>query len=270
MRRFSDEENVIDKENKLRTWFTQGLPDKDRIIDGFDIGWGGTARWATSILAEHLDSNKKLIILDVACGYGTFLVELGWRFPKAELIGLNLDFKPPHNIITSLLTQGGVKAHLMSADAVKLPLKSAKINCITCFLGLQDIIITRGEENLVKVGAELLRTVSPQGLMVLIDNISQESFKKILSLQKQEYHLVTHQSFKPNCKWPREIGLRAVEMYAQGYLQQELNSKNPPEDSNKAMMEIRKNMLKEFENQLELQDYYNPWSTIHLFLFQRL
>ncbi len=270
MRISSDEENIVQKENKLRAWFTQGLPENDRIIDGFDIGWGGTARWATSLLVEHLDPHRNLTILDVACGYGTFLVELGWRFPQAELIGLNLDFDPPHNRIASLLSQGEVKAHLISADALRLPLISMKFDCVSCFLGLQDIIITRGKESLVAVVSELLRTVSHHGFLALLDNFSRESFENILSQQNLEYDLVFHDSFKPNCQWSREVGFKAVEMYAQGYLQQQLDSKNPPDDSNKALTEIQKKMLRELENQLESQGYYNPWGIMRLVLLQRL
>ena len=74
----------------------------------------------------------------------------------------------------------------------------------------------------------------------------------------------------PNCQWSRKVGLRAVEMYAQGYLQQQLDSSNPPDDKDKALAMIRKKLLKELENQLALQNYYNPWGIFQLFLLQRL
>lgn len=218
MRISSQEELIAKKENKLRVWFTQGLSQIDSIIDGFDIGWGGTARWCTSHLARYLDPQKNITILDIACGYGTFLVQLGWRFPQAELIGLNLDFDPPHNLIVSLLSQSNIKAQLIIADALHIPFKT-KFDCVTCFLGLQDITITRGQENLVNVVSELLRIVPPHGFLALLDNFPQDIFENILTQQKLEYDLVFNKSFKPHCKWSREIGLRAIEMYAQGYLQ---------------------------------------------------
>ncbi len=86
----SSDKEIIHKEDKLRDWFTQGLSENDRIIDGFDIGW---------------------------------------------------------------------------------------------------------------------RT------------LLKKSFENILSQQNLEYDLVFHDSFTPNCQWSREIGLLAVEMYAQGNLQ---------------------------------------------------
>jgi len=269
MKNASEEEIIIQKENKLRHWFTQDLPKIEQIIDGFDIGWGGTARWTTSNLAKYIDPKANTSILDIACGYGTFLIELGWRFPKAHLIGLNLDFNPPHNLVFSLLSQSHVKAHLISADALYLPF-SGKFDCVTCFLGLQDIIITRGQKNLGNVVSELLQIVTPQGFLALLDNFLLDIFEDTLTQQKEKYDLVLHKSFKSDCKWSREVGLRAVEMYAQGYLQQELDSEHPPEDKNTALVRIRTGMLKELEIQLEQQGYYNPWGMMQLFLLQRL
>ncbi|MFX1517691.1 MAG: class I SAM-dependent methyltransferase [Promethearchaeota archaeon] len=268
MTKFSEEDFIIQKEDEVRDWFTQGLPRIEKIIDGFDIGWGGTARWTTSNLARYINPNKNISILDIACGYGTFLVELGWRFPQAHLIGLNLDFNPPHNLVFSLLSQSNVKAQLISADALYVPFLE-KFDCVTCFLGLQDIIITRGQNRLGEVVSELLRLVSPQGFLLLLDNFSPDIFNNTLTQQKLNYDLVLHKSFKPECKWSREVGLRAIEMYAQGYLQQELDSEYPPEDSNRALSRIRTKMLEEFEIQLENQGYYNPWGTMQLFLLQR-
>ncbi|MFX1505684.1 MAG: class I SAM-dependent methyltransferase [Promethearchaeota archaeon] len=263
------DEIIIQKENKIRDWFTKDLSKINREIDGFDIGWGGTARWTTSNLAMYIDPNTDISILDIACGYGTFLIELGWRFPQANLIGLNLDFDPPHSLIFSLLSQSGVKSNLISADALNLPFLE-KFECVTCFLGLQDIAITRGLENLHKAVSEFLRIVPPQGFLALLDNFPKETFEDILAQQNKRYQLVLHKSFKPDCKWSREVGHKAVEMYAQGYLQQELDSKHPPKDKNKALTRIRKEMLKEFEFQLKEQGYYNPWGTMQLFLLQRL
>jgi len=269
MSKSSEEEIIIYKENKLRDWFTQGLPKTEQIIDGFDIGWGGTARWTTLNLARHIDPKTSISILDIACGYGTFLVELGWRFPQAHLFGLNLDFDPPHNLIFSLLSQSHVKAHLVSADALYVPF-SGEFDCVTCFLGLQDIVITRGQNILGKVVSELLRIVTPQGFLVLLDNFPLDIFEDTLAQQEQKYDLVLHKSIKPDCKWSREVGLKAVEMYAHGYLQQELDSEHPPEDKDMALTRIRTKMLKEFEVQLEQQGYYNPWGTMQLFMLQRL
>ena len=205
-------------------------------------------------------------------GVGIFLFFSVWFVIVYAIIlfGLNLDFDPPHNLIISLLSESNVKAHLISADALHIPFLLAKFDCVTCFLGLQDIVITRGEENLGKTISEFLRVVSPQGYLVLLDNFPQEFFENILSQQKQRYDIVLKESFRPHCEWSREIGLRAVDMYAQGYLQQELDSENPPKDCDIALTTIRERMLRDLKNQLNKQGYYNPWGTMHLFIIQRL
>lgn len=267
----SSDKEIIQREDELRTWFTKDIPKDDPIyhIDSFDIGWGGTARYATSRLAEWLDPQQKVLILDVACGYGTFLVELGWRFPLAQLFGLNLDFDPPHNLIIPLLSQGQVTAQLLSADALQLPLKSGNFDCISCFLGLQDIAITRGTESLGTVVSELFQAVSPEKFLLLVDNLPSKIFQKILFQQDLKYELLLEESFDPECRWSREVGLQAVNMYAQGYLQQQLRSDNPPKDLKRALEIIRKEMKGELEHQLETQGYYNPWGIMKLFILQR-
>ena len=141
---FPSDKKIREKENKLRKWFVRGLNETRAVIDGFDIGWGGTAIWSTNKISNYVDKDISLNILDVACGYGTFLVELGWRFPNANLYGLNLDFDPPHEVIFSLLDNGNVSAHLIVSDALVPPFQEESFDIITCFLGLQDIEITRG------------------------------------------------------------------------------------------------------------------------------
>jgi SAM-dependent methyltransferase len=59
--------------------------------------------------------------LDVACGYATFMTQLGWRFPTARLVGLNIDFDGPHALAQPLLAEAGVRAALVQADARRLP-----------------------------------------------------------------------------------------------------------------------------------------------------
>ncbi|UCE14828.1 MAG: class I SAM-dependent methyltransferase [Candidatus Heimdallarchaeota archaeon] len=267
----NSENEIILREDRLRAWFTRKFSKNDPMckIDGFDIGWGGTARFATSQLSEYLDPQKNMTILDVACGYGTFLVEIGWRFPRATLFGLNLDFNPPHNLIFSLLSQGNVEAGLISADAIQLPLITDYFDCVSCFLGLQDIAITRGKESLSKVVSNLLRIVAPGKYLLLLDNLPADIFKTILKSQKQKFEMLLYDTFEAECRWTREIGEIAVELYAQGYLQQQLDSNYPPPDRQQALSKIRKKFAGELENQLRTQGYYNPWGTMVLFILQK-
>jgi hypothetical protein len=76
---------TIEREDKLRAWFTRDCDLIQKMLDGLDIGWGGVQHWATARMTLPADS----LHLDFACGYATFLAQLGWRFPTAHLLELN-------------------------------------------------------------------------------------------------------------------------------------------------------------------------------------
>jgi len=82
------EEQLVQHEIALRAWFTRDADEIQQVIDGLDIGWGGAQRWGTRRMYIPVSG----LHLDFACGYGTFLAQLGWRFPSAQLVGLNFDF----------------------------------------------------------------------------------------------------------------------------------------------------------------------------------
>ena len=107
---------IVKREDQLRAWFTQECDPVQKVVDGLDIGWGGVQRWATARMPP-----PKGLHLDFACGYATFLAQLGWRFPRARLVGLNIDFAGPHALARPLLTEAGVTAALVQADARQMP-----------------------------------------------------------------------------------------------------------------------------------------------------
>jgi SAM-dependent methyltransferase len=132
---------VIEPEEWLREWFTQECDPVRKIADGLDIGWGGVQRWATGQISLPAEGPH----LDVACGYATFLAQLGWRFPGARLVGLNIDFDGVHALAQPLLARAGVRAVLVQADAWRTPFAGGTPASVSCFLGLQDIKIGSGE-----------------------------------------------------------------------------------------------------------------------------
>ena len=266
---FLNDKEIHERENNLRKWFVKGLNKKQAIIDGFDIGWGGTASWSTNKISNFINKNLCLNILDVACGYGTFLAELGWRFPNANLYGLNLDFNPPHNIIYSLLQEANVSAQLIASDALYIPLRNESFDIITCFLGLQDIEITRGTNKLGCLLKNLMNLIDKDKYLIIIDNFPLSKFDLIFDKELIKKHLIFQDNFQPICKWSFEIGKEAIELYSLGYLQQELKSNNAPANPEKALIEIKDKMFQDLTSQLEEKGYFNPWGRMTLYIFKK-
>ena len=98
-----DEYEILSREQALRAWFTRDADTVLREIDGLDIGWGGVQCWATA----RMPSLSGGYHLDLACGYGTYLAQLGWRYPGARLVGLNIDFQGPHALARPWKNQKG-------------------------------------------------------------------------------------------------------------------------------------------------------------------
>jgi hypothetical protein len=42
------EGTILEREKRLRAWFTRDCGLLRRVVDGLDIGWGGVQRWATA------------------------------------------------------------------------------------------------------------------------------------------------------------------------------------------------------------------------------
>ncbi len=259
---------IREREDRLRKWFVQGRSRTYQVIDGLDIGWGGTARWVTAKMVKLIQKDSLFQILDVACGYGTFLAELGWRFPFARLFGLNLDFKGAHGIIFDLLEQANVKTRLVIADAIKLPFLPQNFDFVTCFLGLQDIEITRGQTGIIKAIKEMFRVVRSTGHVVLFDKYPTSTFQNWLISTSCSYEIILQDSVEVKCRWNREIGEAAVELYANGIMQQLMNQETPPENPEATLKEIRQTMQADLEQQLEKQGYYNPWGRMTVFLIK--
>ncbi|WP_455465221.1 class I SAM-dependent methyltransferase [Candidatus Hodarchaeum mangrovi] len=266
---FPSDKLIHEKENNLRKWFVRGLNKTKAVIDGFDIGWGGTAVWSTKKISNYINKDLNMNTLDVACGYGTFLVELGWRFPNAKLYGLNLDFNPPHKVISSLLEEANVSAQLIASDALFPPFRKESFDLITCFLGLQDIEITRGINKLGYLLKNLMNLIGKNNYLVIIDNFPLSKFNLVFEKGLIRKNLILQDSFQPICKWSFEIGKEAVELYSAGYLQQELIGENPPNNPEKALIAIKEKMFRDLKSQIEEKGYFNPWGTMTLFIFKK-
>jgi SAM-dependent methyltransferase len=246
---------ILDRERQLRAWFTKNRDPLQKAVDGLDIGWGGVQRWATARMPVVAGLH-----LDVACGYATFLAQLGWRFPAARLVGLNIDFAGPHALARPLLVEAGVEAMLMQADARWLPFASGSFDSVSCFLGLQDIEIGFGQEGVQGAVAETARVLRTGGALVLIDEFLFERFDLLLAGLPLA---VTDRAERPlDVRWGREVAERAVALYAEGWAAQARLDDEAAEEQ--ARRDACRRMAADMERQLAERGHYVPFGPVRI------
>jgi SAM-dependent methyltransferase len=252
------ERRILAREQALRAWFTRDADAELRQIDGLDIGWGGVQRWATA----RMPSIAGRLHLDLACGYGTFLAQLGWRFPDAGLIGLNIDFAGSHALARPLLVEAGVNAALLQGDARRIPLADGTLGSASCFLGLQDVEIAFGQEGVRQVVSEAVRVLREGGLLILLDEFTLERFVALLDGLPVAW--VDGAERELDVRWSREVATRAAALYAEGWVAQ---MRLPAGDSVARETAYRRalaRMRSEVEAQMATQGYVIPFGPVRM------
>lgn len=261
--RNSDEEaRIACREAALRAWFTRDADPELAEIDGLEIGWGGVQRWATAQLALPARGRH----LDVACGYATFLAQLGWRFPTLAMVGLNIDFAGPHAAAPSLLREAGVNAVLVRADAMEMPFRSGVFGSVSCFLGLQDIEIGFGDCGVRDSLSEAVRVLRADGLLVLLDEFAFPRLETWLAGLPVQVTLRAERCLE--VRWSRPIAERALRLYAQGFVAQMRSDDQAARQ--RAFEEQLARARAEMERQLHGQGYYVPFGPLRLLLLRKL
>ncbi len=251
---------IREKEKRLRAWFTRDADPILQVIDGLDIGWGGVQRWATARMPAPAGPH-----LDFACGYGTFLAQLGWRFPGARLVGLNIDYAGAHAAIHLLLQQAGVEAALVQADARRMPFADRAFASASCFLGLQDIEIGFGEAGARETLGEAARILRAGGALTLLDEFPFDRFEALL--QGLPLEVIDRAERPPEVRWTRPVAERAVVLYAEGWVAQA----RPGSEQERAQVYERtyQRLSKEMETQLRSQGHYVPFGPLHMVVAQK-
>jgi ubiquinone/menaquinone biosynthesis C-methylase UbiE len=246
---------MAEREEQLRRWFTQGCDPIQEVVDGLDIGWGGVQRWATARMLPVEGRH-----LDIACGYATFLAQLGWRFPTAWLVGINIDFEGPHALARPLLAEAGVAAALVQADARRLPFADSSFASASCFLGLQDIEIGFGEGGLRLAVAEAVRVLCPEGALVLLDEFPLERFSALLEGLRV---VMAEQGQRAlDVRWSHQVAERAAALYAEGWVAQARLEGTAEQE--RAYAEAYGRMMAEMEKQLAGQGYCVPFGPVRM------
>jgi ubiquinone/menaquinone biosynthesis C-methylase UbiE len=255
VRHTQTESEILEREEQLRAWFTQRCDPIQRIVDGLDVGWGGVQRWATDQMPPVEGTH-----LDIACGYATFLAQLGWRVPAARLVGLNIDFDGPHALAQPLLAEARVAAELVQADARRLPFVDGAFRTASCFLGLQDVEIGFGAGGVRQAVSEAVRVLCPGGALALIDEFSFDRLDALLSGLPAK---VTGRGERaPDVRWNRQVAERAIQLYAEGWVAQARNGDSRAQEQ--IYHDVHCRMAVEMERQLALQGYYVPFGPVRL------
>jgi len=253
---------LVERETQLRAWFVRDCDPVRQAIDGLDIGWGGVQRWATA----RMPSLAGGLHLDLACGYATFLAQLGWRYPEARLVGLNIDFQGPHALARPLLAEAGVRAPLVQADARRLPFADGTFDSASCFLGLQDVEIGYGEAGVRETVHEAVRVLRTEGVLVLLDEFSLDRFAA--QLDGLPVAWIDRAERALDVRWGCEIAQRAATLYAEGWAAQ-----TRPQDEASRRTACRDALARieaEVEAQIAGQGYYVPFGPVRMAVIRKL
>jgi len=113
---------------------------------GMDIGWRRRA-----IRELHLPAGSR--VFDLACGTGDFCRELR----RAGYLAVGFDFS------FGMLASARTDVPLVQADALRLPVRDASADGVTCGFALRNVV------SLPELFAELGRVVRPGGAIALLD-----------------------------------------------------------------------------------------------------
>ena len=147
-------------------WFTQD--SARRYETQVESLFAGTAaamrRRALALLAEawkHSDQ-RSLTLVDLACGAGAFLRDLGQAFPRARLAGVDLSM--PY--LEEARRRSGTRA-VVQARAERLPFPDASLDAVTCVYLFHEL----PPRYRPVVAGEIARVLKPGGLLAFADSL---------------------------------------------------------------------------------------------------
>ena len=124
-------------------------------------------RQALRPIAEYVrgKDQRHMRCLDVACGTGRFLHQLGQVFPAMELEGL--DLSAAYLSEARRFLRGRRRLRLINANAEHIPSADDSLDIVSCIFLFHEL----PAEVRRRVAAEIARVLKPGGLLVFIDSL---------------------------------------------------------------------------------------------------
>lgn len=117
-------------------------------------------QWHQKIVVQAIVSKTVLRILDVGCGYGRLSIPIMEKFPKAEIIGIDMD---AHYID---LYRKNLKKTAFVGTIENLPENIGTFDYIICV----TVLMYLDGEDLTSAIKELFNHLKPEGRLILIEN----------------------------------------------------------------------------------------------------
>jgi len=161
----------IEKYDKIRKKYASYLPEEQKEADR-----------ALRDKVVKIVSKEKLL-LDVASGMGTLLLDLSQQCEKGKnLLGVDVDEKPLRGAKLKLEEQRSYsQVSLFVMDVKHLALKPQRLSCITSYFGLDNIPETK------KAIQEVSRVLMSKGQLILATLWFKESSRSLTLAEKLGY-----------------------------------------------------------------------------------
>jgi ubiquinone/menaquinone biosynthesis C-methylase UbiE len=206
----------------LRTfhWQTDGwLSDRSaRLYDAsVEFLFGGTAdvmrRMAIPPVIEAVEAKARPRVLDVGCGTGRFLLQLGRALPRAKLYGL--DLSPFYLEHASRMLRGRNDVSLVAENAESIPLASDSFDAATSIFLLHEL----PSDVRRRVLNEMHRVLEPGGAIVVCDSAQlsdSDEIAAVLNNFPAAYHEPYYKGYLRDdlAEMLRDCGFEAIEVEA--------------------------------------------------------
>ena len=170
-------------------WFTRDSARRyeAQVETLFAGAAGAMRRRALSLLAKAWrgQDQRGLTVVDLACGSGAFLKNLGQAFPRARLVGIDLS--------EAYLAEAGRRSGqsgLVAANAERLPLADASVDAVTSIYLFHELPPKVRQV----VAGEIARVLKPGGLLAFADSI-QPADEPRLARTLQAFPAYFHEPF---------------------------------------------------------------------------